>query len=71
MIGARANYGGGICRECSKEEETTEHVLTCRTNGDLQHDPKKMEDVNWLRKISKIYQQFEDEITEVKKDLGR
>ena len=71
MIGARANYGGGICRECNEEEETTEHVLTCRTNGDLQHDPNKMEDVDWLRKICKIYQQFEDEITEVKKDLGR
>ena len=60
MVDARANYGGGICRKCEQEQETTEHVLECFSNGDYKFDEEKMEDVSWLREIKIIYEQFDE-----------
>jgi hypothetical protein len=34
MTCAKGNYGGGICRVCHEEEETTEHILSCQTNNE-------------------------------------
>ena len=61
MVNAKANYGGGICRKCETKEETTEHVLKCQTNGVLEFDEEMTEDVNWLRKINRIYRQFDEQ----------
>ena len=33
----------------------------CETNGKSKYEEDKIEDVNWLRKIKKIYEQFEEE----------
>ena len=60
MVDVRANYGGGICRKCEQEQETTEHVLECFSNGDYNFDEEKMEDVSWLREIKVIYEQFDE-----------
>ena len=60
MVRINANYGGGICRKCEQEQETTEHVLECASEGRYKFDEGKMEDVPWLRKIKGIYEQFEE-----------
>ena len=61
MTKAKGNYGGGICRKCGEREETTEHVLVCHTDGNVELDSGKMEDVGWLRKITNIFRKFEEE----------
>ena len=61
MISAMGNYGGGKCRRCQVEEETTEHILECQTNGTMKFDETKMEDVSWLRTILKTYKRFEEQ----------
>ena len=60
MVNAKANYGGGLCRKCELEQETTEHVVECYSNGEFKFDHEKMEDINWLRKIIVFYEQFDD-----------
>ena len=59
MVSAMGNYGGGKCRRCQVEDETTEHILECQTNGRMKFDAAKIEDVNWLRTIIRIYENFE------------
>ena len=61
MVGAKGNYGGGKCRRCLVEEETTEHILECQTNGRIKFDEEKIEDVSWLRTVQKIYEQFDEQ----------
>ena len=61
MVHALANFGGGKCRRCNVEEETTEHVLNCHTEGVMEYDDEKMEDVQWLRKISIVYKLFDEQ----------
>ena len=61
MVRLNANYGGGTCRKCGQEQETTEHVLECASEGGYKFDDEKMDDVSWLRKIKVIYEQFEEE----------
>ena len=60
MTRIKGKYGGSVCRKCNEKEETTEHVLVCQTDGNLDLDLKLMEDVNWLRKISKMFKDFEE-----------
>ena len=60
MVNAKANYGGGLCRKCELEQETTEHVVECYSNGEFKFDHEKMEDINWLRKIIVFYEQFDE-----------
>ena len=61
MVHALANYGGGMCRRCNSEEETTEHILNCHTDGVMEHDDEKMENVQWLKKISIVYKLFDEQ----------
>ena len=61
MVYAKANYGGGKCRRCEIEEETTEHVLCCQSGGDMVYDEGRMEDTSWLRSIRKIYKLFDEQ----------
>ena len=56
-----ANYGGGKCRRCGLQEETTEHVLNCQTCGIGMYEEGRAEDTNWLRKVRTIFEQFEEE----------
>ena len=63
MVHARANYGGGMCRSCGKEEETTEHVLSCQSEGTLEFDKQKMENVAWLKTINNTYKIFDEQYT--------
>ena len=63
MINAKCNYirkeEDRICRIC-KEDETTEHLLGCQTNHEIEFDVNKVEDLDWLRKIIKPYELFEN-----------
>ena len=43
------------------EEESTEHVVQCLTGGSDKYEEGRTEDINWLRKMSKLYKQFEEE----------
>ena len=61
MVNAMGNYGGGKCRRCNIEEETTEHILECHTNGNMMFEEEKMENVQWLRSILKTYEEFEEQ----------
>ena len=61
MVHAKANYGGGTCRSCGEEEETTEHVLWCQSEGEIEYDVQKREDVSWLKKINSIYKTFDEQ----------
>ena len=61
MICARGNYGGGICRACNEQEESTEHILSCQTNKELVFDTRKVSDVVWLKRASKVYDFFEEQ----------
>ena len=61
MVYAKANYGGGKCRRCETEEETTEHVLSCQSGGDMVYDEGRMEDTSWLKSIRKIYKLFDEQ----------
>ena len=61
MVKVLANYGGGKCRRCGLEAESTEHVLECQTNGKEKFEEGRSEDITWLRKMRTIYEQFEDE----------
>ena len=60
MVNIKANYGGGMCQRCGKEEETTEHVLSCFSDGEYIFDHEKMEDISWLRQVKIIYEQFNE-----------
>ena len=64
MTKTKGNYGGGVCRKCNQGEETTEHVLVCETDGNVELDFKLMEDVRWLRRISKVFKNFEEQYDE-------
>ena len=61
MIWTRSNYKhknkNTACRKCGIEEETTEHVLECQVGE--QFDEDRVEDVEWLKKVSKIYKQID------------
>ena len=61
MVRLNANYGGGLCRKCGQEKETTEHVLECVSDGRYKFEDGRMEDVGWLKKITGVYEHFEDE----------
>ena len=61
MVYAKANYGGGRCRKCGMEEETTEHILGCYSGEEMTHDEVKMEDIGWLKRISKTYKLFDEQ----------
>ena len=63
MVHAKANYGGGTCRSCGEEEETTEHILWCQSEGEIEYDVQKREDVSWLKKINNIYKTFDEQYT--------
>ena len=63
MVKVLGNYGGGKCRTCGMVEESTEHVVQCRTGGIEKCEEGRMEDINWLRKINNFYEQFERENT--------
>ena len=63
MMKLMANYGGGQCRRCGLEAESTEHVLECQTNGMEKYKEERSEDILWLRKIKTIYEQFEEQFT--------
>ena len=60
MARVKANYGGGFCRKCEMVEETTEHVLQCETDGEIQFESELVEDVGWLRRINRVFKQFEE-----------
>ena len=64
MVNVKANYGGGLCRRCEQEQETTEHVLDCYSDSKYKFDEKKMEDIDWLRNIKVIYEQFDENSSE-------
>ena len=61
MICAKGNFGGGKCRECHEEEETTEHVISCQTGKNIEFDKEKVSDISWLRGASKVYAFFEEQ----------
>ena len=61
MICARGNYGGGTCRACNEQEESTEHILSCQTKNELVFDTRKVSDVVWLKRTSKVYDFFEEQ----------
>ena len=67
MVNAMGNYGGGKCRRCHMEEETTEHILECYTNGKTTFEEEKIENVQWLRSILKTYEEFEEQYNKDKK----
>ena len=68
MVNALGNYGGGKCRRCQIEEETTEHILECQTNGTTIFDEEKLENVQWLRTILKIYKEFDEQYSNKDKE---
>ena len=61
MVKVLGNYGGGKCRRCGVEEESTEHVVECLTGGSDKYEEGRTEDINWLRKMNKLFKQFEEE----------
>ena len=61
MVKVLGNYGGGKCRRCGVEEESTEHVVECLTGGSDKCEEGRMEDIKWLRKMNKLCKQFEEE----------
>ena len=60
MVNIKGNYGGGTCRKCGVEEETTEHVLLCLTDGKMHAAEEWTSDVGWLRKTMGILGKFEE-----------
>lgn len=61
MARIKGNFGGGTCRKCGIEEETTEHVLQCLTDGILPTTEEWTSNVGWLRKATRILATFDDE----------
>ena len=61
MVKTLANYGGGTCRTCGLEPESTEHVLDCQTDGEMKIEEEKLGEITWLRRARRIFENFEEE----------
>ena len=65
MVKTRENYKDGadaLCRKCQECKETTEHISQC--HGGVFFNKDKLEDVEYLKKLARIYAKWEKENTE-------